>query len=109
MRPKWTFSIDLDGILCEVGPMDKYPVAKPMYENIRKVNKLYANGYNIIINTSRSWGSYEITKSWLKAQGIRHTELVMGKVLAHYYIDDHSETLDNAMKILEGKDENFNA
>jgi len=98
MRPKWTFSIDLDGILCISGPPEKYPVAKPISENIKKVNKLYDFGYNVVINTSRSWGHYDMTKSWLKHHGVKHTELVMGKVLAHYYVDDKNATLDEVMQ-----------
>jgi hypothetical protein len=94
MRPKWTFSIDLDGVLCVSGPPEKYPIASPIKENINKVNALYDKGYNIIVHTGRSWGSYDLTKTWLVKNGVKHTELVMGKVVAHYYIDDRNASLD---------------
>jgi hypothetical protein len=92
-RPKWTFSIDLDGILCESGPPEKYSVAKPRKENITMVNSLYDKGYTIIVHTGRGWHMYEMTKAWLLKHGVKHTELAMGKVVAHYYVDDRNADL----------------
>lgn len=105
MNPKWTFAIDLDGILCIGGPVEKYGIAKPIIENINKVNMLYDKGYNIIIYTARSWGHYDLTKSWLKSHKVKYTELVMGKVLAHYYIDDHNGTLEEVCTKFCGVDD----
>lgn len=101
MKSKWTISVDLDGVLCEQGPVEKYSIAKPIYENIKKVNRIYDMGWNIMIHTGRSWASYDLTKAWLKQNGVRHTELIMGKLVAHYYIDDRNSTLDEVLKFHE--------
>lgn len=97
-RQTWTFSVDLDGLLCESGPPDKYAQARPKKENIKMVNELYDRGYIIIINTARSWANYELTKKWLARYEVKHTELVMGKVNAHYYIDDRNADLHEVWK-----------
>lgn len=94
MKPKWTFSIDLDGVLCEKVPPEKYAQAKPIRENISIINTLYDKGYNIIIATSRSWSNYDLTKEWLKKHDVKYTDLCMAKVLAHYYVDDNNATLE---------------
>lgn len=93
-RPKWTFSVDIDGVLCESGPPDKYAQAKPIKDNIKMVNALYDKGFNVILYTGRGWHMYDMTKEWLTKNSVKHTELVMGKVVAHYYIDDRNATLD---------------
>lgn len=105
-RLKWTFSIDLDGVLCETVPPDKYEQARPIKENIDIVNRLYDKGYNIIVSTSRSWSTYDITKLWLQKHGVRYTDLCMAKVLAHAYIDDKNRTLQEVYEefIVKSKD-----
>lgn len=105
MKPKWTFSIDLDGIICEAIPPDKYDQAKPIKENIDIVNRLYERGYNIIIATSRSWSSYDLTKSWLRRYGVKYTDLCMAKVLAHAYVDDRNSTLEDVKRKFLESDE----
>ena len=95
---KWAVSVDLDGVLCEPGPIEQYGRARPIDKNIEKVNKLFALGFRIIIHTARSWGSYDITRTWLRNQKVEYTDLVMGKVLAEFYIDDHNSTLDAVLE-----------
>lgn len=97
MRAKWSVSIDLDGVLCELTSPDKYPSAKPIRENISKVNVLYDRGWRIIINTARGWYNYDMTEAWLDRQGVMYHQLVMGKIWAHAYIDDLNSTLNEVL------------
>ncbi len=97
MRPKYTLSIDLDGILAKQTSPEKYSSAESIRENINKVNMLYDKGWKIIINTARGWYNYDMTEAWLNRQGVKFHQLVMGKVFAMYYIDDLNATLDEVL------------
>ncbi len=103
MRAKWTVSVDLDGVLAELTSPDKYSSAKPIRENINKVNTLYEKGVRVVIYTSRGWYNYDATKAWLDRQGVKYTELVMGKLWANYYIDDLNATLDEVLTKFMGE------
>lgn len=97
MRAKWTVSVDLDGILAELTSPDRYASAKPIRENINKVNALYEKGWRIAIYTARGWYRYDETEAWLNRQGVKYHQLVMGKFFAHYYIDDLNSTLEELL------------
>lgn len=94
MKP-WIISIDLDGVLCYSVPPEKYDHARPIVENIKKVNKLYENGHRIIIYTARGWFLYDMTSNWLIKNGVKFSQLVMGKLYAHAYVDDLNYSLDD--------------
>ena len=98
MRPKWTISVDLDGVLCRSVPPDKYASAQSIPENIEKVNKLFDKGWRIVIYTARGWFQYDMTEDWLKRHNVKYSQLVMGKVFAMMYIDDLNATLDEALE-----------
>ena len=53
-------------------------------------NVLVANGYKIIIHTSRAWNEYDIIEKWLDDWKIPHRRIVCGKLFAKYYIDDRN-------------------
>jgi len=97
MRP-WIIAVDLDGILCMTCPLDKYAQAKPIKENIDKVNKLHEQGHRIVIHTARGWFQYDMTIRWLVSNGVEFDQLVMGKFYAHAYIDDLNYSLDDIIK-----------
>jgi uncharacterized HAD superfamily protein len=104
-RQNWTFAVDMDGILCENCPIEKRDTAKPYKNNIGIVNSLYDKGYVVIIHTGRSWAYYDQTTAWLKRHGVKYSELVMGKVVAHYYIDDRNSTLEEVYQKFIGTGE----
>ena len=101
MRP-WIISVDLDGVLCKSTPPEKYAQALPLKDNIAKVNKLHEKGHRIIIYTARAWYLYDLTTKWLMNNGVEFDQLVMGKLYAHYYVDDLNGTLDEITNKLEG-------
>jgi FMN phosphatase YigB (HAD superfamily) len=90
---------DLDGTLCTQSGPD-YEKAQPIPEAIEVVNRLYDDGYTILIYTARFMGrnksdihktyheGYEFTKRQVDGWGIRHHRLMMGKPPADIVIDD---------------------
>jgi hypothetical protein len=93
-----TFVFDLDHTLCNP-PYDNenkkwmYYEASPYQNRIDKVNKLWEEGHNIIIETARGCNSkinhYEKTYNQLILWGLKFHQLRTGiKFAANYYIDD---------------------
>ncbi len=92
---------DLDGTLCTQANPD-YEKAQPVPEAIEVVNKLYDDGYTILIYTARFMGrnacdihkayhdGYELTKRQLDSWGVRYHRLLMGKPPADAVIDDRA-------------------
>jgi hypothetical protein len=84
--------VDLDGTLCtDTG--GKYYRARPIEENIEKLNRLYDNGTRIDIDTGRGsttgldW--YRFTELQLKRWGVKYHSLTVGKKPYYdIYIDD---------------------
>lgn len=100
------FAIDLDDTLCtrpkevETLGLSKYSHCAPIIENIEKVNKIYDAGNYIIIYTARGMSHfkgniflvysnlYELTKNQLETWGVKHHQLVMGKLHYDMLVDD---------------------
>jgi len=97
-------AFDLDDVLCyrtsEKGKIEKYYTSKPNKQMIEVVNSCYDLGAKIIIYTARGMNSYkknvdevhenlyELTKQQLGNWGIKHHELIMGKIHYDLLIDD---------------------
>ena len=97
-------AFDLDGVIChrktELGGPEKYLTCYPDQDVIDVVNALFDEGNYVIIYTARGMntfnndvrkvydGLYELTKNQLIKWGVKHHELVMGKVSYDVLIDD---------------------
>lgn len=84
-------AIDFDGTIAEsCWSIDNQSsdCGKPIESGVRKLNDCRAQGYKIVIHTSRAWTDYEIIEAWLKHYGIHFDKIVCGKLLAHMYVDD---------------------
>lgn len=85
------YCFDIDGTLCTNTNGD-YEKAKPFYEVITQVNRLFDEGHQIILYTARGsttgidWK--ELTEHQLKDWNVHYHELFMGKPTADVYIDD---------------------
>lgn len=98
--------VDIDGTLCSITDSN-YQIAKPFFDAIDKVNKLYDQGHNIIIYTARYMGrtgnnekeayklGYELTLSQLKSWDLKFHKLKMGKPSYDILIDDKSYNYDS--------------
>lgn len=89
--------VDIDDTICYYDKKDQngsidYSKAIPYTERIKKINKLYENGNDIIYWTARGsvaqkqW--FDITHKQLKQWGCKFHELRMGKPAYDIFIDD---------------------
>ena len=75
--------VDIDETICETPNPRVYSNAKPIKENIEKINKLYDDGNTIVYWTARgsrtniNW--YDLTKKQLNDWGAKHHELRVDK------------------------------
>jgi len=88
--------VDIDGTICS--QEDDYSLAKPNYNRINKINKLYAAGHEIIYWTARGtvtgkrW--FDITIKQLNKWGAKYHELRMGKPFYDLVICDKSKRIE---------------
>jgi histidinol phosphatase-like enzyme len=83
--------IDVDGVLCS-NTSGKYEGAKPIRENIKKINQLYDRGNIIIIWTARGSTSKidwtDLTRSQLKKWKVKYHDLMDNKPSYDLIIED---------------------
>lgn len=91
--------IDVDNTICIHTNRD-YVNAAPIQPVIDKVNALYDRGVDICLYTSRGQNSCKgdlaliierneaVLVDWLKRHGVKYNELIFGKPLADFYVDD---------------------
>ncbi len=96
-----TICFDIDNVICHtIGK--NYKNAKPNKIAIKKINKLFEEGYTIKLYTARFMGrnndniskakkqGYEMTKNQLRIWKINYHKLVFGKTSFDLFIDDKS-------------------
>jgi len=84
--------VDIDETIC-ISPDDRnYSLAKPIAENIEKINELYDSGNTIIYWTARGTGSgldwSTTTTEQFIDWGVKYHELRFGKPVYDLFIDD---------------------
>jgi histidinol phosphatase-like enzyme len=82
--------IDLDGTICSEERTYSRCLAKPKANAVESVNELYDAGHTIIIYSARTWVEYEMTVNWLSENGVKYHQLMMGKPVGDYWIDDRA-------------------
>ena len=91
-----TYCFDLDNTLC-VTIGTEYESSQPINSRIQIVNKLFDSGHTIKIFTARGSGTgldwTKVTKSQLQSWGVRYHELLFGKPVADFYVDDKAKDL----------------
>lgn len=91
--------VDIDETICETPKNRKYKDAIPIYENIKKINKLYDEGNTIVYWTSRgsrkqiNW--YDLTYKQLNEWGVKFHELRVDKPYYDLFIDDKTNLIEN--------------
>lgn len=87
---------DIDNTLCFTQGND-YALSKPWPEKIAKINKLFDEGNEITIWTSRGNTSgldhYNLTVEQLQRWGVKYHKLMMGKPSFDRFYDDKSYRL----------------
>ena len=92
--------VDIDETICrrekstDFGVVHDYKKAKPIKENIEKINKLYDEGHTIVYWTARGsrkqidWT--ELTSQQLSEWGAKYHELKVDKPFYDLFIEDKS-------------------
>jgi len=90
--------VDVDETICTTPDNPRvYEKAKPIVENIDKINKLYDEGNTIVYWTARGsrnkidW--YDLTKSQLDEWGAKHHKLRCDKPYYDIFYDDKAQEL----------------
>ena len=97
--------VDFDDTLCIHQTVEKSDIMQgmPNMKLINKLNKLYSDGYKILIYTARGHISCKnraeadnkyrpIIKTWLRRYDVKFTTLSFDKPMAYLYIDDKAIT-----------------
>ena len=82
--------IDLDGTICSEEKSFSRPLATPKSGCAEFISSLYNDGHTIIIYSARTWQEYEVTEDWLKRHGIKFHQLILGKPIGDFWIDDRA-------------------
>ena len=97
--------VDIDETICTSPESRDYSLATPIKKNIKKINKMYDNGDEIIYWTARGtvtgidWR--EVTELQFKNWGVKYHKLKFGKPAYDLFIDDkniNSEVFFNDTK-----------
>lgn len=87
--------IDIDGTICTEERMFSRALAKPLEGAVKSVNALFEQGNTIILYTARTWMEFEMTTDWLKKNGFKYHQLIMGKPIGDVWIDDRALQFTN--------------
>jgi uncharacterized HAD superfamily protein len=82
--------IDLDGCICSEEKTFSRSLAKPIPGAKEVLDELKNQGHIIIIYSARSWNEYEMTIQWLKDNQISYDQVILGKPVGDYWIDDRA-------------------
>jgi hypothetical protein len=89
--------VDIDGTICDT-EINDYPNAKPIKENIAKINKLYDAGNEITYWTARGQSSCvdwtETTNNQLNIWGCKYHKLLLTKPGWDLLIDDRTKRIE---------------
>ena len=83
-------AIDIDGTICTEERAFERPLATPLPGAVEAIRMLKENDNTIIFWTGRGWEQYKVTKFWLDEHGFVYDQLLMGKPIVNYFIDDRA-------------------
>lgn len=91
--------VDIDETICNTPDHPRvYEEARPIVENIEKINRLYDSGHFIVYWTARGSRSgknwFELTKSQLDSWGAKYHELRCDKPYYDIFVDDKSTRIE---------------
>ena len=82
--------IDLDGTICTEEKIFNRGLATPLPGAKEALDKFKEEGHTIIIYSARGWNEYDMTIRWLKSNYIPYDQVVLGKPIGQYWIDDRA-------------------
>ena len=91
--------VDIDETICYYNENRDYKLAKPYYERIEKINKLYKDGNTIVYWTARGAVSgidwTDLTTDQLNQWGVKYHDLKLNKPYYDLFIDDKALNTEN--------------
>lgn len=100
--------IDMDGTICSEERQFSRSMAEPKKGAVDSINKLFDQGHTIIIYSARTWVEFEMTTHWLKTHGVNYHQLILGKPIGDYWIDDRAisfQSWEDTMGKIGGENE----
>ena len=97
--------VDIDETICEYPEEREYPLAKPIKENIERINQLYDLGHTVVYWTARGtvtgidWA--ELTVEQLKKWGAKYNKVKLGKPDYDLFICDKAMNSDSFFNYFE--------
>lgn len=85
-----TIAIDIDGTICTEERTFERPLAKPLEGAVEALTLLKSNNNTLILWTARGWEQYKVTTKWLNDNGFEYDQLIMGKPILDFFIDDRA-------------------
>lgn len=97
------YCFDIDGTLINTvyNKDEGYSIQWFAIDMIKMINILYDEGHTIIVQTGRHWDSFQQTQQQLSEIGLKYHTLIMGNVVADYYINDKGLKPNEFIKMLE--------
>ena len=102
----YTICFDIDNVICKTNSERNYAKSKPIKKNIKVINKLYLEGFKIILYTARYMGRCNgnlakvkkrikpLTLRQLKNWNVKYHKIYFGKPSFDLFIDDKSLFFD---------------
>jgi capsule biosynthesis phosphatase len=97
-----TICFDIDNVICRTGEKKDYSKSKPIKKNIKLINEIHDQGFEIVLYTARYMGRYNgnlskvkkkikpLTLRQLKKWGVKYHKIYFGKPSFDLFIDDKS-------------------
>jgi uncharacterized HAD superfamily protein len=82
--------IDIDGVLCSEERTFERPLAIVQAGAKDFLITLRKRGDVIILWTGRGWEQYKVTVDWLERNELPFDQLIMGKPIFDFFIDDRA-------------------
>jgi phosphoglycolate phosphatase-like HAD superfamily hydrolase len=86
---KW-LGIDFDLTIAHNSEHPEYQPLEPIKGAKKYLDKLVADGWKIIIYTSRPWHEYDKIEEWLNLYQIPFRRIVCGKLFVKWMVDDRA-------------------
>ena len=85
-----TIAVDIDGTICSEERTFDRPLAVPLEGAVEALKLLKKNNNIVILWTARGWEQYKVTTKWLHDNNFEYDQLIMGKPIVDFFIDDRA-------------------
>ncbi len=86
--------VDMDGVLCREERAFDRPLATPIAGAREFLERARASGHTIVIYSARGWEQYKITVHWLNEHKMPFDQVILGKPVFDFFIDDRAIRFD---------------